>query len=279
MTFRTAYPQQRGQRAGGCGGRLLIAAAIAIFSLITYFSSQQDNPVTGETQYIDMTVRQEIALGLQAAPEMAQEFGGLDADPQAQAALDEIGQRIVQSSPAGQSPYQFDFHLLGDAETINAFALPGGQVFITRALFDQLNTEAELAGVLGHEVGHVVGRHSAEHIAKAKLTEGLTGAAVIAAYDPDNPASMQTAQVAVMIGQLVNLKFGRDDELESDFLGVCFINDAGYDPNALIRVMEVLASASQGQAPPEFFSTHPNPENRVQRIQEAIQNLDQCPGK
>jgi predicted Zn-dependent protease len=263
---------------GGSGmGRLLIALAMAAFALISYFGSRQDNPVTGETQYVDMTVEQEIALGLQAAPEMAQQFDGLDPDPSLQALVDEVGMGVVANSRAADSPYQFEFHLLGDRETINAFALPGGQIFITRALFDRLETEGELAGVLGHEVGHVVGRHSAEHIAKARLTEGLTGAAVIATYDPDNPASMRTAQVAMLIGQLINLRFGREDELESDFLGVCFINAAGYDPSELIRVMEVLASASQGQAPPEFLSTHPDPGNRVQRIEQAIQNLDQCP--
>jgi len=85
--------------------------------------------------------------------------------------------------------------------------------------------------------------------------------------------------MAVLIGQLVNMKYGREDELESDFLGVCFINDAGYDPGELVQVMRVLASASQGQAPPEFFSTHPNLERRIERIQEAIQNLNQCPYK
>lgn len=267
----------RGGRGASCSGRLIMAAIVAIASLVMYFSSQQENPVTGETQYVDLTVDQEIALGLQAAPEMADQFGGLDPDERAQALVDQIGNEIVLESAARNSPYQFDFHLLGDQETINAFALPGGQIFITRALYNEMQSEAELAGVLGHEVGHVVGRHSAEHIAKAKLTEGLTGAAVIAAYDPENPSSAQVAQMAVVIGQLINLKYGRDDELESDFLGVCFIEDAGYDPSALIRVMEVLASARQGPEPPEFFSTHPNPENRVQRIQEAINNIDQCP--
>lgn len=275
MIVRRAYPTR--SRGGSCTGRLIVAAAMAAFALITYFSSQQENPVTGETQYVDMTVEQEIALGLQAAPEMAQEFGGLDANLADQNRVDQIGQHLVANSPAGRSPYQFDFHLLGDPQTINAFALPGGQIFITRALFDRLQTEGELAGVLGHEIGHVVGRHSAEHIAKARLTEGLTGAAVIATYDPDNPSSMYTAQVAALIGQLINLKFGREDELESDFLGVCFLNDSGYDPSELIRVMEVLAEASQGQAPPEFLSTHPDPDNRIERIQGAIQNVDQCP--
>ena len=271
------YSTRRGTSTGGCSGRLLIAAMIAAVSLFSYFSSRQDNPVTGETQYIDITPEQEIALGLQAAPQMAQEFDGLDASTADQNTVDEVGFGIVQSSPASQTPYEFDFHLLADAETINAFALPGGQIFITRALYDKLQTTGELAGVLGHEIAHVVARHSAEHIAKAKLTEGLTGAAVIATYDPENPASAGSAQVAALIGQLVNLRFGREDELESDFLGVCFMNDAGYNPEEMVRVMEVLASSRQGSGPPEFFSTHPNPESRIQRIQEAIQNVSNCP--
>ena len=273
-----SYPSAGSRRRGSSiSGRLLFAAIIAIASIISYCGSRQDNPVTGETQYIGITVEQEIALGLQAAPQMAQEFGGLDPDESAQSIVDQVGNLIVQSSPASQTPYQYEFHLLEDPQTINAFALPGGQIFITRALFDRLQTEGELAGVLGHEVAHVVARHSAEHIAKAQLTEGLTGAAVIATYDPDNPASANSAQVAALIGQLINLRFGREDELESDFLGVCFINDSGYNPEELIRVMQVLAEASQGNAPPEFFSTHPNPENRIARIEEAIQNINACP--
>lgn len=275
MYYRSVPTRRRG--SSSCSGRLLIAAAIAAFSLFSYFSSKQDNPVTGETQYINITVEQEIALGVQAAPQMAQEFGGLDENTQDQAIVDEVGNRILQASAAGSSPYEFDFHLLDDAQTINAFALPGGQIFITRALYDKLRTEGELAGVLGHEIAHVVGRHSAEQIAKTQLTQGLTGAAVIAAYDPDNPASAGSAQVAALIGQLINLKFGREDELESDYLGVCFISDAGYDPNELVGVMEVLASAQTGNRPPEFFSTHPDPGNRVQRIQNAIQNIESCP--
>lgn len=275
MYYRSVPTRRRG--GSSCSGRLLIAAAIAAFSLFSYFSSKQDNPVTGETQYINITVEQEIALGVQAAPQMAQEFGGLDENTQDQAIVDEVGNRILQASAAGSSPYEFDFHLLDDAQTINAFALPGGQIFITRALYDKLRTEGELAGVLGHEIAHVVGRHSAEQIAKTQLTQGLTGAAVIAAYDPDNPASAGSAQVAALIGQLINLKFGREDELESDYLGVCFISDAGYDPNELVGVMEVLASAQTGNRPPEFFSTHPDPGNRVQRIQNAIQNIESCP--
>ncbi len=265
------------RRSGSSMGRILIALVIAAFSLISYFSSQSENTVTGEVQHVDLTPDQEIAMGLQAAPEMADQFGGLDPDSAAQALIDQIGSRIVSQSPAGTTPYPFEFHLLGDRETINAFALPGGQIFITRALFDRLPEDGQLAGVLGHEIAHVVGRHSAEQIAKARLTEGLTGAAVIASYDPENPSSARTAQMAVLIGQLINLKYGREDELEADFLGVCFMNDAGYDPRMMLQVQQILEQASQGNRPAEFLSTHPDPGNRIQRIEQAIQNLDQCP--
>ena len=276
MYYRTAAPSF-GSRGSGCSGRLIMAAAIAIFSLISYFGTTQNNPITGETQHISITPEQEIALGLQAAPQMESEFGGEDTNASDQAMVDQVGNKILQGSAAGNSPYQYEFHLLADPQTINAFALPGGQVFITRALYDKLQTEGELASVLGHEVGHVVARHSAEQIAKTQLTEGLTGAAVIAAYDPNNPSSANSAQIAALIGQLVTLKFSRDDELEADKFGVCFMNDSGYDPNEMISVMQILEAASSGNQPPEFFSTHPNPANRIEQIQADIQNINACP--
>lgn len=263
----------RGRSSGKRGGssRLLIAVIIAVISLITYFGSRQYNEVTDEVQYIDVTVAQEIALGLQAAPQMAQQYGGESPDQQMSDLVETIGNRIVQSSNLQETGYQFDFHLLADDKTVNAFALPGGQVFVTVGLLNLLQTEGELAGVLGHEIGHVVARHSAEHMAKAKLTEGLTGAAVMASVDPNNPNSVGVAQMAALVGQMVNMKFGREDELESDKLGVRFIATAGYDPRALIRVMEALAQASSGSRQPEFLSSHPNPENRIEKIQEAIE--------
>jgi predicted Zn-dependent protease len=148
--------------------------------------------------------------------------------------------------------------------------LPGGQVFITEGLLKRLKSEDQLAGVLGHEIGHVIGRHSAEQVAKAKLTQGLTGAAVIATFDPNNPRSVGTAAMAALIGKMVNIKFGRDDELESDKLGVDFMADTGYRPESMVEMMQILAEAGGNQRPPEFFSTHPNPENRITRIKEAI---------
>lgn len=251
-------------------GRILIGLAVAAFALISYFGSSVYNPVTEEDQHVAVSPEQEIAMGLEAAPQMARQFGGLHPDEELQAYLDQVCQRIISRSEAATTDWPFECHLLDDDQTINAFALPGGQMFITAALFNQMETEAQLAGVMAHEIGHVVARHSSQQIAKQQLTQGLTGAAVIAAYDPNDPRSAQTAQMAALIGQLVNMKFGRDDEIQSDSLGVQFMAEAGYDPRAMINVMQVLAEAGGGNRPPEFFSTHPNPENRIARIREAI---------
>jgi predicted Zn-dependent protease len=245
---------------------------IAVIALCSYFGSSVYNPVTGENQHLSLTPRQEIALGLQSTPQMIQQYGGLYPDQELQNLVDRVGEKIVRESDAGQTEWQFEFHLLNDPETINAFALPGGQVFITTALLSRFQTEGQLAGVLGHEIGHVVARHSAQQIAKSELTQGLIGGVVVAASDPNNPRSgAAAAQIATVVGQLVNMKFGREDELQSDQLGVRFMAEAGYDPRAMVAVMQILAEAGGGGRQPEFFSTHPNPENRIQRIQEAIQ--------
>ncbi|MBX9695361.1 MAG: M48 family metalloprotease [Cyanobacteria bacterium] len=252
--------------------QLLIAVVVALFSLYTYFSQTQYNEITNEKQHVAISPKQEIALGLQSAPSMAREYGGTASDPEAQATVTAIGNELVNSSAARNTPYKFSFKVLADEDVVNAFALPGGPVFITEALYRKLKTKGQLAGVLGHEIGHVIARHSAEHIAKAQLTQGLTGAAVIASYDPDDPSSRNSAMIASVIGQLVNMKFGRSDELESDKLGVKLASEAGYDPRAMIDVMGILKAASKTRTP-EFFSTHPNPDNRVSRIKEAIEKL------
>jgi predicted Zn-dependent protease len=264
--FTNRQPRRRGFPI-----RIVLALIVAGISLFSYYRLKSVNPVTGETQRVALTIEQENALGLDAAKEMAIQFGGLTSDQEGRMMVEEIGQRIVSRSDASKSEYRFAFHALADPETINAFALPGGQVFITDGLRRQLQTPGQLAGVLAHEIVHVVGRHSAEHIAKAQLTQGLTGAAVIATYDPNNAASRSSPAVAALIGQLINLKYGREDELESDRLGVKFMAQAGYDPRAMIEVMHVLARAGEGRArQPEFFSTHPDPGRRIEKIEEAI---------
>lgn len=260
------YPQQ--QRSGGYL-RIGIALAVAAFAIISFMGSKVYNPVTGQDQYISITQEQEIALGIQAAPEMEAQFGGLEPDEDYQTIVQYVGNYIVQNSEAAQSGYPFEFHVLADQQTVNAFALPGGQVYITRALVDKMESEGQVAGVLAHEIMHVLARHSAERIAEAQLAEGLTGALVLATYDPNDPSSMNTAQVAMLISQLVQMKFGRDDEIISDAFGVDLMSQANYDPNQMVSVMKILEGANSG-APIEFFSTHPSPDNRIERIQAAI---------
>lgn len=269
----------RAQPRGGGGGclRMVLALGIAAFAVISFLGSKTYNPITGEEQYISITQDQEIALGVQAAPKMAAQYGGLAPETELQAIVDEVGHGLVQNSFVRQSGYPFEFHLLDDGETVNAFALPGGQVFITYALMSRLESEAQLAGVLGHEIGHVIGRHGAEQIAKQELTQGLTGAIVLASYDPDNPSSSGSAQIALIVGQLVNMRYGREAELESDFWGVCILESAGYDPQEMVRVMEILDASSGGARPPEFLSTHPDPGNRIAEIENAVDNIGNCP--
>jgi predicted Zn-dependent protease len=244
--------------------RLFIAIIIALMAVITYYSSTSENPLTGEKQRVAMSPEQEIALGYKSAPEMAAQLGGLSQNEKARALVREVGERLVARSVAAKSPYKFSFHVLADSRTVNAFALPGGPIFITEGLLRLLKTEAELAGVLGHEIGHVIARHSSERLAKQQLTQGLLSALVIGSGD------YTTAQIGQMVGSMINMSYGREDELESDALGIRIMAEVGYDPRALIRVMEVLAQASGGSRQPEFFSTHPAPENRSARIREEI---------
>ena len=253
-------------------GRLMIAIVIAVIGGLFYFCRTEVNPVTGEKQRVAMSAEQETALGIQTAPQMAAEFGGLHPDPALQEYVEQLGERIVAASAARGSKYQYDFHLLKDPETVNAFALPGGQVFITAALLERLQDEAQLAGVLGHEIGHVVGRHSAQQLAKAQLTQILVGAAGVAGSSEDS-SGQQAAAVAAVVGQLVNMRYGRKDELESDRFGVRFMSEAGYDPRSLIEVMGILAAANSGSERPEFLSTHPDPGNRQGEIEAEIARL------
>ena len=245
-------------------GRLLIAALIALMAIVTYYSSTSENPLTGEKQRVAMTPEQEVALGYKSAPQMAAQMGGLSQNEKARALVKQVGEKLVAESFAAKSPYKFSFHVLADPRTVNAFALPGGPIFITEGLLRLLKSEAELAGVLGHEIGHVIARHSSERLAKQQLTQGLLGALVVGSGD------YSTAQIGQVVGSMINMSYGREDELESDALGIRIMAEAKYDPRAMIRVMEVLANASGGSSQPEFMSTHPAPENRLSRIKEEI---------
>ena len=248
--------------------RLIIAIVIALAGALTYFTSKSTNEITGERQSVALSPDQEIALGLQAQPEMAQQFGG-EVDHRINDYVEAVGQRVVQQSAAARTPYKFDFHVLADPQTVNAFALPGGQISITLGMLRKLHSEAELAAVLGHEIGHVVGRHGAEQLSKQQFAQALVGAVGVATYD--GTGGQQEAAIAAAVAQLVQMRYGRQDELQSDSIGVHFMKSGGYDPRGMLALMEVLAGEGGGRAQSEFFSTHPSPENRMGRIRSHIE--------
>lgn len=268
--------------------RLMIALAVAAFAMVSYFmkTKVEHNPVTGEPQRVSMTAEQEVAMGLQAVGQMTQEGGGEHPDAQLNALVDKVGAKLVAANAQGAwaeqfRKYRFNFHLLRDPKMVNAFALPGGQIFFTYGLLQYLETEDEVAGVLGHEIGHVVGRHSAEQMAKSQLWAGLAQAAGMAGAD----LNMNPQQIAGLIYQVKTTSYGREDENQADDLGVRFMVNAGYDPKGLIKVMQVLKAKGGGGGGPEFLKTHPDPGNRIEHIKAVIEKvakegtgIDRAPG-
>ena len=254
-------------------GKLLVRLGLGlifmVFGLLNYFGNVSENPITGETQRVPVSPQQEIVLGQQARQEVASQLGGLHANSTLQAYVDQVGQRVVQQSEASETPYPFEFHLLSDTETVNALALPGGQIFVTAGLLSRLDTEAQLAGVLGHEIAHVVARHGAEQLARQQLGAMLVNAVRIAASD-DPSNAQQAGAIAQIVNQFVSLRYSRDDEIESDRLGFRFMTAAGYNPEGIVELMQIL-NAAQGQGQQlEFLSTHPNPSNRIVKLKNLI---------
>lgn len=265
----TGNPYSRRGRGGGTGRFklfLIIGLCMAGFQAFKYFTNVQENPITGESQRVQYTVGEEVQLGLQSRDPMIRQYGGLHPDQRAQQFVDNIGYRLVNSiNEVANSDYKFDFHLLADNRTVNAFALPGGQVFITQALFQRLDSEDQVAGVIGHEIGHVIYRHGAERMAKSGFIQGLIQSVMIG-----TGGDHSMTQIANVIGNYTNMKYGRDQELESDDYGVLMMIESGYNPEELIKVMDVLEESSGGRNVPEFQSSHPSPENRREKIRESI---------
>jgi predicted Zn-dependent protease len=220
------------------------------------------NPVTGRRQLALVSAEQEIALGKQAAGEIADSIGRYP-DPKLQAYVEGIGKRLAAASERPELPWSFT---VLDDPTVNAFALPGGPVFVTRGILSHMNSEAELAAVLGHEIGHITARHSVDQISKAQLAQLGLGVGMIFSED-----LRQYGQVAGAGLQLMFLKFGRDAERQSDELGFKYMVGQGYDPREMANVFTTLerASAQAGAGRvPEWLSTHPDPGNRAEKARE-----------
>jgi predicted Zn-dependent protease len=243
---------------------MLLAVASLVFAMTAW--GCQTNPATGRRQFSPLPESQEIAIGAEAEPQFLAEYGGEIPDAQIVQYVRNIGYELAALSERPGLPWEF--HVV-DSAVINAFALPGGKVFISRALLARMTNEAQLAGVLGHEVGHVTAEHIGEQMGQQLMIQGVLaglGAAV---------SNAQWGQVlgigAEAGGTVYLLRYGRDQESEADQLGLRYMTELGYSPLGQVQVMKILKKAGEGSSrPPEWLSTHPEPGTRIERLQEII---------
>jgi predicted Zn-dependent protease len=221
------------------------------------------NPVTGKRELSFVSEAQEIQMGQQLLAQSRQQTGFYN-DPALAQYISGIGMRMAQASERPQLPWEF--HLLDDP-VVNAYAAPGGFIFITRGILAYMNSEAELAGVLGHEIGHVTARHSASQMSKQQL---MGAGFLIGAIAAPDLAQGVAGQAAMGFSQLLLLKYGRDDESQSDALGHKYSLAAGYDVREMSNTfltLQRVSAASGGGGPPAFLSSHPDPGDRAAATQ------------
>lgn len=226
------------------------------------------NPITGEEELMLFPPEQDIAIGEKYAPEVEKQLDGRIADEKLQNCIDSVGQRIARVSH--KPDWQYHFTALNH-KSINALALPGGYIFVTEGMLEKLTTEAQLAGILAHEIAHVVARDSSAAMSRqigiglllSAVTSGETSRGVLTAAD--------------LTRQILGLQFSRKDEREADLAGLDYMVRAGYNPYGMLETMQTLQN-QQKIKPIEFFSTHPSPENRMvylrARIQTRYPNLE-----
>ncbi len=241
--------------------RVLILITLA--SLCLALGGCAKNPATGKYQLSTLSKQDEIALGASEMPKVTQEFGGAYPDAEAQAYVREVGMRVAAIAERDYPGIPWEFTLL-NSDVINAFALPGGKVFITTGLASKFDSEDELAGTLGHECGHVTAKHTDKRMAETSIYQGAASVAGAAIGD-------QTAATLISTGTgIILLKFSRGEESEADTLGLRYMTAAGYNPRGLLRVMEVLKASAGSGGNPEFLSTHPLPETRIEAVTGAL---------
>jgi Zn-dependent protease with chaperone function len=219
--------------------------------------------------------QQEIAMGREYSQQLNQKLD-LIRDPFINQYINQIGQKLVQHSRRPDLEYNF---FVVNSEEINAFALPGGFVYVNRGLIEAADTESELAGVVSHEIGHVVGRHSTKQMSKRLLLSGIVlGAGMAVGAKSEKWGDVVTALGGVGVF-FASMKYSRDDERQSDWLGLTQMTRAGYDPNGMVSFFRKLDQLHDSRGGPglAFMSTHPLPEERMRNMQREIQNLEYVP--
>jgi len=252
--------------------RILLPLAALAASLLPACAT---NPVTGHQDFVLMSQSEEISLGRQYNEQILKEMPAYN-DPELAAYVNQVGQRLARASHRPNLDYHFT---VIDSQMVNAFALPGGYVYITRGIMAYLNSEAELAAVLGHEIGHVTARHSVRQQSAATAT-GVAGAVLGATTGV--PASQDLFNV---FGKAILSGYGREHELEADRLGAQYLARTGYDPKAMLEVIGVLKNQEQferqqareeGRAPRIYhgvFASHPENDQRLQEVVKESEHL------
>lgn len=252
-----------------------VKAVLLALPLLFLLADCAQNPVTGKQDFVMMSEAQELSLGLQADQDVKRQYALYDLHGLAKY-VDEVGQRLARQSHRNTLSYSFT---VVDSAEINAFALPGGHVYITRGILAYLNSEAELAAVLGHEIGHVTARHSVRQMSAA---QGADLALSVASIFSPALRNQGVQNVTGLLGNVLLSGYGREHELEADHLGAEYMSRVGYDTQAMIRVIGVLknqelfdaeAARQEGRAPRAYhglFATHPDNDTRLkQGISEA----------
>jgi predicted Zn-dependent protease len=244
---------------------LRISAVVALLALAVACAT---NPVTGRREFNLMSEAQEISIGQESDPEIKQEMGVYN-DPALTSYISNIGQRIAKTSERPQLPWRFT---VVDQPAINAFAVPGGFIYFTRGILPFLDNEAEVAGVMGHEVGHVTARHSAQ-----QYTRSIGGQIGLTALGIFVPAARPFGDISAQAIGVLFLKYGRDDELQADSLGARYIATLGWDPAAIPGFLTTLGRLDEAQGDrrgvPNWLSTHPEPLARVDEIRPVVEKL------
>jgi hypothetical protein len=266
----------KGMRTPHCGGsRLLTVAGVILAASVCLLAApfaraQRTHFKPGWNVY---SPQEDIQLGKKVAGDAERQLPSCNA-PRVDAYLTELGRKLILKLPTGGVQYPFEFHCVNSTE-INAFALPGGFVFVNRGLIEVSENEAQLAGVIAHELSHVALRHGTTEATKARAAQ--VGVDVIDTLIGGNAGGALLAELGKFTAGGVLLRYSRSAETQADVMGTQVLYDAGYDPRALAQFFEKLETESKGQNPPEFFSDHPSPEHRVERVQQEIQRLGGLP--
>jgi len=257
---------------------LLTAASSASMSACS------KNATTGRSQFNVMSREEEIQIGTEQSPELTKEFGGAVTDPQLQAYVGDIGRRLAETTRV-EDPQMADlpweFTLL-NSDVVNAFALPGGKVFISKGLAKEMTNEAQLAAVLGHEIGHVTAEHADQRYGQQIAIVGgttIVGALIGAAASSDDRAAGAAvgAGVGAAGGGIWALSYSRDQEVQADRLGMRYMERLKYNPQAAMQVQEILQreAAKGGGGGLEILATHPSSETRIRELQGRMQKYYQ----